>query len=334
MTFNRISAIAGVVAAALGTASAAQDVQFRMLTAWDNRFDGTVAVADAYQTCLAETSDGRISVTASGPEVIPPNQQFDPISRGIFDLSFITPIYFLGTTGVPSAFFALPPDSQLWRDKGYWDFADEEMQRFNQKLVAFTSGTGASDFYQVVLREPVAEGDMPLEGRKIRGNKYYEPLVVPLGGSLVNLPAGEIYSALEKGVVDGAAYPIAGMQRLKMHEVTSYMLRPRFGNSPFLIAMNLDRFNGLSEEDKQLVLDCGKKIEESSANELARLSEETIADLKELGMEETELPAEAVEQVMQGLIEGSWQTAIDGNAKTADRVRELQEMARENGDTE
>ena len=37
---------------------------------------------------------------------------------------------------------------------------------------------------------------------------------------------------------------------------------------------------------------------------------------------------------MQGLIDGSWQTAIDGNAQTADRVRELQEMARENGDAE
>ncbi|MFN3207908.1 MAG: TRAP transporter substrate-binding protein DctP [Roseovarius sp.] len=324
--------MAVTISAALGTSTAAQDMQLRMLTAWDNRFDGTVAIADKYQECIAEISDGRISIAASGPEVIPPNQQFDPISRGIFDLSFITPIYFLGTTGVPSAFFALPPDSQLWRDKGYWDFADEEMQRFNQKLVAFTSGTGASDFYQIVLREPVAEGDMPLEGRKIRGNKYYEPLVVPLGGSLVNLPAGEIYSALEKGVVDGAAYPIAGMQRLKMHEVTGYMLRPRFGNSPFLIAMNLDRFNSLSDDDKAVVLECGKSIEESSAKELARLSDETIVELKELGMEETELPAEVIDQVMQGLIEGSWQTAIEGNAQTADRVRELQEMARENGD--
>lgn len=334
MKLVKATAIAAAITAVLGTASFAQDVQLRMLTAWDDRFDGTIAIAQRYQECLAETSDGRIAVTASGPEVIPPNQQFDPISRGIFDLSYITPIYFLGTTGVPSAFFALPPDSQLWRDKGYWDFADEEMQRFNQKLVAFTSGTGASDFYQIVLREPVAEGDMPLEGRKIRGNKYYEPLVVPTGGSLVNLPAGEIYSALEKGVVDGAAYPIAGMQRLKMHEVTGYMLRPRFGNSPFLIAMNLDRFNGLSEEDKQVVLDCGKSVEESSAEELARLSDETITELKELGMQETELPADAVEKVMQGLIDGSWQTAIDGNAQTADRVRELQEMARENGDAE
>uniref|UniRef100_UPI003559567A hypothetical protein n=2 Tax=Pararhodobacter marinus TaxID=2184063 RepID=UPI003559567A len=198
------------VLALAATGAGAQETTLRLISGWDDRFDGTVAIAQAFATCVSENSEGRVAVDISGPEVIPPNQQFDPVSRGIFDLGFTTPIYFLGTTGVPSAFFALPPDSELWRERGYWAFADEELQRFDQRLVAFTAGTGESDFYQIVMREPVAEGDMPLEGLKIRGNNYYAPLVVPLGGSLVNVPGGEIYSSLERGVVDGAAYPIAG----------------------------------------------------------------------------------------------------------------------------
>jgi TRAP-type C4-dicarboxylate transport system substrate-binding protein len=303
-----------------------------MLNAWDDRFDGTVAIAQAFQQCVETATEGRITFMVSGPEVIPPNQQFDPVSRGLFDVSFITPIYFLGTTGVPSAFFALAPDSEMWREKGYWDYADEELGRFNQKLLAFTSGTGASDFYQIVLREPIAEGDKPLDGRKIRGNKYYEPLVVPMGGSLVNLPGGEIYSALEKGVVDGAAYPVAGMQRQKMHEVTDYMLRPRFGNSPFLVAMNLDKFNGMGDADKEVLLDCGHQVEASSVEALTELADATVAELTELGMQETTLPEAAVAEIEAGLISGSWQTAIDGNAQTAERVEALREMARANAE--
>ncbi|MFV0244717.1 MAG: TRAP transporter substrate-binding protein [Qingshengfaniella sp.] len=335
MTRKTLAMAAGLVAAFIGSAGQAQEsVQLRILTAWDDRFDGRIAVSDAFMECTKTASGDRFSFIVSGPEVIPPNQQFDPISRGIFDISYITPIYFLGTTGVLSAFYALEADSEMWREKGYWQFADEEMGRFNQKLIALTSGTGASDFYQLILREPVAEGDNPLAGRKIRGNKYYEPLVVPLGGSLVNLPAGEIYSALEKGVVDGAAYPIAGMQRLKMDEVTSYMLRPRFGNSPFLMAMNLDRFNKLSAEDQQIVLDCGHEVERTSVAELVRRSEESIQALKDLGMQETHLPEGVIDMVNKGLVAGSWQTAIDGNTQTADRVRELQAMARANGDAE
>ncbi|WP_334191452.1 TRAP transporter substrate-binding protein [Pararhodobacter sp.] len=327
----------GVAAVALGMmagAAAAQEVNLRMISGWDDRFDGTVAIATAFGACVAEQSAGRIAVTQSGPEVIPPNQQFDPVSRGIFDLGFTTPIYFLGTTGVPSAFFALPPDSELWRERGYWAFADEEMQRFGQRLVAFTAGTGDSDFYQIVMRQPVVEGDRPLDGLKIRGNNYYAPLVVPLGGSLVNVPGGEIYSALERGVVDGAAYPIAGMQRLGMHEVTGYMLRPRFGNSPFLITMNEARFDGLSAEDQQVILECGHRIEGSSTAELSRLSEETIAALLELGMQETALPEAIAARVNADLAAGSWQTALDGNAQSAERVEALRAMARQHGDAE
>ncbi|MBL4758576.1 MAG: TRAP transporter substrate-binding protein DctP [Rhizobiales bacterium] len=328
-------AAAGLISALMGSAVYAQEsVQLRMLTAWNDRFDPTAATANAFMECTEEASSGRFSYIVSGPEVIPASQQFDPISRGIFDVSFITPIYFLGTTGVPSAFFALEPNSEMWRERGYWNFADEEMARFNQKLVALTSGTGASDFYQLILREPVAEGDQPLEGLKIRGNNYYEPLVVPLGGSLVNLPGGEIYSALEKGVVDGAAYPIAGMQRAKMHEVADYMLRPRFGNSPFVMAMNLDRFNALDEADQKIVLDCGHQVEISSVETLVRLSNETIDELTALGMRETTLPADVSDQINARLIAGSWQTAIDGNAQSASRVEELREMARANGDAD
>ncbi len=336
MITRRLAILAMAASAAMLPLSGfAQDkAEFRFLTAWDDRFDGTIVVAQRLAEYVGKASDGRITFRFSGPEVIPPNQQFEPVSRGVFDFGFATPIYYLGTTGVPSAFFALPPDPAMWREKGYWEFADKELQRFNQKLIAFTSGSGNEDFYQIILREPLADGDKPLAGKKIRGNKYYEPIVAPLGGSLVNLPAGEMYSALEKGVVDGVAYPIAGMQRLKLQEVTKYMMRPRFGTSPFSVTMNLDKFNALSPEDQELLLEAGRRVEESSTQEFATLADETITALKEAGMEETALDSELFAKAETGLLAGSWQTAIDGNPQTADRVRELQDMARANGDAE
>ena len=329
---NAMLAMAAAGAVLPRTAFAQDALNLRFVTAWDDRFDGTVVVAKRFAEFVEADSGGRIKFTFSGPEVVPANQQFEPLSRGVFDVGFITPIYFIGTTGVPSAFFALPPDSGLWREKGYWAFADEELQRFGQKLLAFVSGTGRDDFYQIVLREPLGDGDKPLAGRKIRGNKYYKPIVEPLGGTLVNLPAGEIYSALEKGVVDGAAYPIAGMQRLKMHEVTRYMMRPRFGTSPFVVTMNLEKFNALSDADREVILAAGRKVEDSSPKDFSQLADQTISELTGLGMQDTSLSAELFGQVNGGLRAGSWQTAIDGNAQTAARVKQLMGMAKANGD--
>jgi TRAP-type C4-dicarboxylate transport system substrate-binding protein len=329
-------AVLAVALTALSPAkSFAQDsVNLRFLTAWDDRFDGTQIVAKQFAENVEKASDGRITFTFSGPEVVPPNQQFEPVTRGVFDLGFITPIYYIGTTGVPFAFFALPPDPALWRERGYWAFADKEMARFNQKLLSFVSGSDSDDFYQIILREPLPDTDQPFAGKKIRGNKYYEPIVVPLGGSLVNLPGGEIYSALEKGVVDGAAYPVAGMQKLKMQEVTKYMMRPRFGTSPFTVAMNLDKFNALSEVDRTLLLEEGRKLEELTARDFSTMADETVEALKAEGMEETTLAPALFEKVNAGLKAGVWKTAVEGNKQTADRVGELHEMAKKNGDAE
>ena len=87
------------------------------------------------------------------------------------------------------------------------DFIDADFQRYNQKLIAgFFSAPGC---FHIMLKNPLADGPLPLEGQKIRANRTYTPVIEPLGGSIVTLAAGEIYSAMEKGVVDGAFPSIA-----------------------------------------------------------------------------------------------------------------------------
>ena len=147
-----------------------------------------------------------------------------------------------------------------------------------------------------MLKKPLGEGENPLSGRKVRGNKYYEPIVAPLGGSLVNLPGGEIYSALEKGVVDGAAWPVAGQERMRFHEVAKFMMRPRFGTSPFTIAMKLDKFNALSKEDQALLLKAGQDVEASAPKDFDAMAERTVNELKAAGIQGNRARSEAVRQ--------------------------------------
>ena len=89
-----------------------------------------------------------------------------------------------------------------------------------------------------------------LSGRKIRGTPSYNNVVSMLGGSSVVLPPGEVYSSLEKGMVDGAAWPAAGVLGMRWYEVAKYMLRPGFGLSTYLFLMNLDTWNKLSDAER------------------------------------------------------------------------------------
>ena len=79
-----------------------------------------------------------------------------------------------------------------------------------------------------MLSKPVsADGD--IKGMRVRGNPLYRPLIEKLGGSMVNLQVGEVYSAMQKGTIDGAFGPVTGSLDYKWHEVGKYSMRPNFG---------------------------------------------------------------------------------------------------------
>ena len=75
------------------------------------------------------------------------------------------------------------------------------------------------------------------------------------------IPGGQVYSALEKGVVDGACWPTVGPLDLKWPEVTKFYVRPSFGVSTLLILANLNKFKALSKAEQDALLEAGKKLE-------------------------------------------------------------------------
>lgn len=325
-----IIAVAGALAAP--SIASAQNITLKYLTAWDNRYQGTGFIAYDFGKMVSEATDGRIKMAFSGPEVIKPRQQFQPTSAGVFDMNLSVPPYFVGTTAVPMAFYAMPVNTEEWREKGYWQFADKEFGLFNQKVISHLMGGTSSEVFQVMLKDPIEKIDNPLKGKKIRANALYRPIVEPLGGSMVNLNGGEIYAALQRGVVDGAAWPVLGAVNFKWYEVAKYMMRPRFGGSPYTVTMNMDRFNKLSKADQTLLLDLGRKLEQTVGSKFDKATADEIAKLKELGVKETHLRPDLAKSMIDGFTKGIWNLSINANKKSADRVRALYEMAKAKGD--
>ena len=99
------------------------------------------------------------------------------------------------------------------------------------------------------------------------------------------MPNAETYTALEKGVVDGAAWTSIGILTAKFYEVNKYLLRPTFGAGHLLVLMNLNRWKGLSAEDRKVVEDAGRTVEKSWATDVPRMVREEEATLvKDHGM--------------------------------------------------
>ena len=132
----------------------------------------------------------------------------------------------------------------------------------------------------------------------------------------------------EKGVVDGAAWPAAGMLSMKHFEVAKYRIRPTFGTSNLGFWVNLDKWNGLTKADQSVLLDAGLKTE----REMQGVGDAILADedkkLDEMGLKYTRLTPANYKRVKATWNSSLWDVA---NKCCGDDAGKLRNLARKAG---
>lgn len=94
-----------------------------------------------------------------------------------------------------------------------------------------------------------------LKGMKIRGAGIVADTIKALGASPVTMPMPELYQALQKGVVEGAFYPVEVNKGWKMGEVVDYGIgnyQIAYGLG-FFVVMNKDKWNKLPTDIQETI---------------------------------------------------------------------------------
>jgi len=282
----------------------AQATELRALASWDDTHPARRILLNTYLKNVEATSKGDLTFRLSGPETVPPFEQLQPVGAGVFHFLFTHPGYHIGITPYLISIDGFKGHSKTLRDSGLYDLIDKHYERFGVKLVFATKSVEDSGF-QIILRQPVGpSGD--LTGRKIRGTQNYAGVVSLLHSSPVVLPPGEVYSALEKGVVDGAAWPSIGVLDYKWNEVAKYLLRPLFGSSSYYLFMNLNSWKGLSKSQQTVLVDEGQKIGEFWDPEWLRLTKLEQDKLVATGSKVTEVNPDLGKKLSAAFAEGLW----------------------------
>ncbi|TBN36355.1 C4-dicarboxylate ABC transporter substrate-binding protein [Paracoccus subflavus] len=292
-----VAMLAGAIGLAQVGAAAAEEL--RLLTSWDTSYAPVEAVIDPLMDKITEATDGALTVTRFGPETIPPFEQLDPVARGAFDLLVTNGAYHYNQTAASMALEALTADSASLRSSGIFEAVDAHYQTLGLKLIGFLYDHGG---YHIMLRQPLGKG--LFEGLRIRGTPVYHPVIEALGGAPVVLPASEIYPSLERGVVEGAAWPTIGAVGFRWFEVADYMMRPSFGLGGYPVLMNLDRWNSLDEATQEKILQAVEAYEPEAAQRFAEVGAAESETLAQEGMEITQLPEDIVPVVNKAWYEG------------------------------
>jgi len=246
---------------AAAIAAPAQAQEFRLLGGWAENNVNAYWPGGQFKKNLEAASAGKLTIKISGPEAVPPFEQLQPVSAGAFDMIYTHPTYHQkGLSGVAEI---IPFDLAKWRSSGVWDYIDTFYQKtHNVKLLALVAlGT---EGYHCYLKAPIsAQGDW--NGRKLRGVANQHAVIKALGGVPVVMPMGDVYTSIEKGVVDGGCAPANVMLATKHYEVAKYRVEPRFGLLVSMIGINLDRWNKLPKDQQEMLTKVGMQTEQDTA---------------------------------------------------------------------
>ena len=309
-----------VAAALVLPAAGAGAQQFRMLSSWDKNYANNPVVLNPFMQGIEAASKGRMKFTVSGPETVPPFEQLEPVAAGAFDFLFTAGSYHFGTTPILSVLGALEADLAAFRASGILDLVDKQYQRRGLKVVAVPITPNGG--YHIILKQPVGpSGD--LQGRKIRGTPVYGSVISMLGGAMTVLPPAEIYSGLDKGIVDGASWPVTGALGFRWYEVAKYLLRPAFGIETAPILMNLNTWNRLSAADQQIIQQEARKVEDSFFREIVRMWDEEEKALFAKGVTLTQMGAAQKAKLQSAWSDGMWALAIEKNRKDTEEVQQF-----------
>ena len=248
---------AAVLALALAPALA-QAETLKLIASWGpsslSMVYATTTVADEAK----KLSGGKLEIKRFGPEVVPPFEQLQPVAAGTFDMLYTHPIYHSGATAIGALMDIVVGDSVARREAGIHDWIDQYYQKnYGVKLLAACPSVG----YQFLLKDPI-KGDEALNGRKIRSTPTYAPLVTALGGATVTMPVPQIYTSMQKGLIDGAAYVINSLVKQKFFEVAPFMARPIFGSSNTYFMINLKKWQSLDSKSQEILLAATRKAED------------------------------------------------------------------------
>lgn len=222
------------------------------------------------------------------------DMSMEELRHGVADIGLITPIYIKGGTHlirIQSGFYsgADSVESQvaLYRCIAA---ASPEIGRelAGLKVLAVQGGSLPG---VVTTRQPV-RNLADLQGLRLRAPTELLSVLRALGADPVNMPMGEVYSAMSKGVIDGVVAPGDTFRSLHFAEVARYfntVAVPR-GAYPAR-AMNLARWNALSPEHRA-VLEEGIAVWEAALAREVRAAEiRGMAEARAKGVVITPMPA-------------------------------------------
>jgi TRAP-type C4-dicarboxylate transport system substrate-binding protein len=159
-------------------------------------------------------------------------------------------------------------------------------------------------------------------GLKIRVTPVYKDIVEAMGGTTVTTAPGEVYTALERGVVDGYGWPVTGIFDLGWEKVTKFRMEPAFYSVEVGVLVNMDVWKGLNDAQKKVLNDAARWLEALDSENDALIKAERDKQAA-AGIQPIDLGPAASKEFLAKANEVGWASVIKRSPENGAKLKQL-----------
>ncbi|MEI7784838.1 MAG: twin-arginine translocation signal domain-containing protein [Betaproteobacteria bacterium] len=254
LTKGGAAAVAAGAASLSAPAIAQSDVvRWRCASSFPKAVEVLFGTAEMIARRVGQITGGKFQISVHGAgEIVPPLQVLDAVEKGTIECNHTAPYYFLGKDPAWAIATCVPFGLNSRQHNAWWVHGGGE-KMFNDfsrevgviNMLAGNTGSQMGGWFKKELKS-VAD----LKGLKFRTGGMGGQVLTKLGVVAQQLPAGEIYSALEKGTIDAGEFTVpADDEKLNLNKVAKFYYYPGWneGGAALGFQVNAKAYEALPE---------------------------------------------------------------------------------------
>ena len=241
-----------------------------------------------------------------GPEAVPVREQMGALARGIFDLFFGPASYFGGRVPETTAVNASNMTAMELRRNGALKLLSKAYnKRANAEYLGYFGSGYSLALYLTNPPKMTADGQVAVKGLKIRGSTVFLPFMRSLGINMISIPVPQMYTALERGVVEGAGWTTI-IGAAGWGKFLKYRVRPFFYQGDMGIAMNLKSFQSLPKGARDYLMKMVVKHEALAHEWYAKAQEDESKRLRSVGVKDVVMKGKVAQKFLKTAYDSLW----------------------------
>src|ERR1700722_10796757 len=311
--------LVGISALLLADAAAAQEVTLKAVTAFTENTTYSRPF-ERFINRVNEDGKGILRINyIGGPKAMPPFEVGNALKGGVIDIANAAGAFY--TNAMPEADawkLTERPMSELRQNGGYAAMAAIYAQKLNAIFLARLVDKNPSPLY---VNKPISSPD--LTGLKLRITPVYRDFFQALGGTVVQTAPGEVYTALDRGGVDGYGWAITGVFDLGWNEKPKYRVDPGFYTAEVSIMINKTAWDKLNDQQKAVLKKASDQGEAEAPSEFLALDAKETERQAAAGIETISFDPLVAKDYVKKAYEAGWAGDIRQSPEAGPKLREF-----------